>query len=100
MYAAVNRISFQAGGSDQGLAMWQQQIVPRMRQQPGFRGVFLMRDTANNRGMGITLWDSEADFQAAFGKPEAQAMFRELQARVFAGPPERENYEVVLNEWA
>ena len=98
MHAAVNRISFQAEGTERGLTIWREQILPRLRQQPGFRGVILMRDSSRNRGMGITLWDSEADFQTAFQQPEAQEMFRQVQESVFAGPPERESYEMMLNE--
>ena len=37
---------------------WRERLLPRLKEQPGFKGLVLMWDEAN-RGMNITFWESE-----------------------------------------
>lgn len=74
----------------------EQELLPLMRQQPGFRGYFAIAD-ANGKMIGISLWDSEAD-NYAFG---SQRMVQEINAKfqplIVAGMGSAESYQVVLD---
>ena len=74
----------------------EQELLPLMRQQPGFRGYFAIAD-ASGKMIGISLWDSEAD-NYAFG---SQRMVQEINAKfqplIVAGMGSAESYQVVLD---
>jgi heme-degrading monooxygenase HmoA len=43
----------------------QEQLLPRLRQQPGFRNWYVLLDPQTGKGISITVWDSEAAMQAS-----------------------------------
>ena len=93
MHAQVVRIQIQPGKADEAIAIFRDTVAPAARQQKGFKNSYLLVDRSTNRGMGFSLWESEADVVAL-----AESGFYQEQvakfAAVFAGPPEREVYEV------
>jgi quinol monooxygenase YgiN len=77
---------------DDALELFETSVVPRLREQPGFCGLYAMT-TAEGRAMLVSFWDSaeQADASAESGwYPEVLTEFTTL----FRAPPGREHYEV------
>ena len=74
----------------------EQELLPLMRQHPGFRGYLAIADTSGKM-IGISLWDSEGD-NFDFG---SQRMIQEINAKVqpliVAGMGSAEGYQVVID---
>ena len=93
MHARVVAHQLQAGKAEEWVSIFRDSIVPAAKQQPGFKGAFQMLDASAGKGIGITLWETEADILAT----EASGFFEEQIAKlkqVVAAPPTRELYEV------
>lgn len=95
MYSQVVRAQVQPGKIDEVVAIYRDSIAPAARQEKGFKNSYFLVDRSANRIMGFSIWESEADLAAL-----AESGFYQEQvakfAAVFAGPPEREVYEVVV----
>jgi heme-degrading monooxygenase HmoA len=77
---------------DVAVAQFEAAVMPRLREQPGFCGLYALTTPAG-RAMLITFWETaeEADAGAESGwYPEVLAEFTTL----FRSPPGRERYEV------
>ncbi len=46
------------------IQLWQDSVLPSVRQQKGFRSVRLLVDRKNGKVASLGLWKTEADFQA------------------------------------
>ena len=76
--------------------LFQEQVLPLIKHQPGFAGVYVMR-TPEGKGMVLTLWDNE---QAAESGIES-GYYQEQIAKFITfmrQPPGREHYEVIVAE--
>jgi heme-degrading monooxygenase HmoA len=82
----------------EGERLFAEQVLPRVRAQDGFRGLYLMR-TPEGKGMVLTLWESEQAAQSG-----VESGFYQEQVAKFVTfmrqPPGREHYEVTLVELA
>lgn len=79
---------------DDALEVFEASVLPRLREQPGFCGLYALTTPAG-RAMLISFWDSaeEADAGVESGwYPEVLAEYTTL----FRSPPGREHYEVRL----
>jgi hypothetical protein len=79
---------------DDALAEFEQAVVPRLREQPGFCGVYGLT-TDEGKAMLITFWETaeQADARASNG------WYSDVLAEhmvLFRAPPGRECYEVRL----
>ena len=95
MYAQVVRIQIQPGKMNEGVAIFRDSVLPAARQQKGFKNAYLLIDRKADKAIGFSLWDSEADVVAV----AESGFYQEQVAKfgvVFAGPPEREVYEVTV----
>ena len=95
MYAQVSTAKLQPDRIDDWITATRDSILPAARQVQGFRGAYLLVDRERNKGIGISLWESEADVAAV----ATSGFYKEQVAKVtqyLAGPPEREVYEVAL----
>ncbi len=93
MFAQVVRVQVQPGKTDEAIAIFKDSVMPAAQQQKGFRNGYLLVDRSANRGIGISLWETEADVVALATSGFYQEQVAKFAA-VFAGPPEREVYEV------
>jgi hypothetical protein len=79
---------------DESLALFEAEVLPRLRLQPGYLGVTVLTTNGGN-GMLISLWDSaehaEADAERGF-----YAEVLSQYVTLFKSPPGRERYEVRL----
>ena len=94
MYSQVVRAQVQPGKVDEAVAIFRDSVAPAARQERGFKSAYFLVDRSANKIVGFSLWESEADIAAL-----AESGFYQEQAAkfaaVFAGPPEREVYEVL-----
>lgn len=93
MYAQAVRVQIQPGRIDEAISIFGDSVAPAAREQKGFKSAYLLIDRETNRGIGFSLWETEADVAAL----STSGFYREQIgkfAAVFAGPPEREVYEV------
>lgn len=65
MFARVVSVRINPGKLDDAIAIQKGQDMPLDRQQPGYRGGYLLVDRTANTVMDISLWDSEEDVLAA-----------------------------------
>ena len=93
MYAQVVRVQIQPGRVEEAISTFRDSVMPAARQQNGFKNAYLLVDRSTNKGMGFSLWESEADVTALMEGGFYQEQVAKFAA-VFAGPPEREVYEV------
>ncbi len=95
MYARVTVAITLPGKTDDVLRIERDSIVPACKQQKGFKGLYLLHDHKTDKGLTITLWETEADMRAA----EVSGFYQQQVAKmkdVLAAPPVREEYEVSL----
>ena len=95
MYARVVTAQAQPGKIDEIVSICRDSVVPAAKEQKGFKGIFLLTNTDTNKGISITLWETEADMKAG----EASGYLKDQIAKLapsFAGPPTSEHYEVSL----
>jgi heme-degrading monooxygenase HmoA len=82
---------------EEAATIFRTSLLPAVRQLPGFQQAYLAVDRATGKGVGITVWATEADLVAN----EASEFFREQLTPLrplFVNPPEREFFEVVGHE--
>lgn len=63
MFAHVVTAQAEAEGFDSLTRLAREQL-PAVRQQPGFRGFYLLRDPESDKLMTISLWETKEDMQA------------------------------------
>jgi heme-degrading monooxygenase HmoA len=95
MHARVTTLHIRPDKVDESVALFEQQIVPVLKAQPGFQGVRLLVNRASGDGLAISQWNSEAEGQAY----EASGTYRQLVGMVaanFSAPPSLATYEVAV----
>ena len=95
MYAQAVRIQIQPGKIDEAISIFRDSVAPAVREQNGFKSVYLLIDRETNKGIGLSLWETEADVAALATSGFYQEQTGKF-ATVFAGSPEREVYEVAV----
>ncbi len=95
MHAQVVRANIQPDKIDEGIAIFRDSVAPAARQQQGFKSAYLLLDRAGNKIIGLSFWESEADVANVMTSGFYQEQVGKFAA-VFAGPPEREVYEVTV----
>ena len=70
MYARTINAAIVPGKADEAVQIYNEQIVPMMRQQPGYVQSTLLLDRDNNQAMTISVWESK---EAAEGTGEGTA---------------------------
>jgi heme-degrading monooxygenase HmoA len=91
MYIRIVRVQPQPGQADEAARRWKEQLVPRLRELPGFRQGYISVDRTANRIAGVTFWDAEPDNAAN----ELAQSFGQQVADIMTGPPEIATYEVL-----
>lgn len=93
MFARVITAQVGAEGFDGAVRVAQEQL-PAVREQPGFKGFYLLAEPGTGRLMTISLWETRQHVRAV----EAQASQIRSQAAPAIGvtAPHVETYEVVM----
>jgi len=77
---------------DDAVAAFESEVVPRLEEQEGFRGLFALT-TPEGRAMLITFWDSVEQAESG-GEAGWYPATLAAYTTMFRSPPGREHYEV------
>ncbi|MFM9433152.1 heme-degrading monooxygenase HmoA [Janthinobacterium sp. CG_23.3] len=95
MFARVTHVQSKPEKLDEIVALFQDSVMPLLKQQQGFKSSLLLTDPATGKGMSITIWESEADLQAG----DSNAVLLEQVLKVMpmlAAPPVPEIFVAAL----
>ncbi len=98
MYARVITTQARPGRSvDEQRRLIEEQLLPLMRQQPGFCGYLALADATAGKFMGISVWESEgASFD--FGSQRiVQEINAKIQPLVIPGLGNADSFQVILD---
>jgi heme-degrading monooxygenase HmoA len=94
MYARMNTSHWNPETRERALELTRDTIIPAYQEHPGYRGYVLLIERDGDKGVAITLWDSEENREASVAV--ARAMTAELRG-VLKEPPTTENFDVVAD---
>jgi heme-degrading monooxygenase HmoA len=94
IYARMNTARWNPERYDEAMKLTEDTIIPAYQEHPGFEGYMLLTDPNSDKGVAITLWDSEENRESSI--EIAQKMTAELRG-ILAEPPLTENYEVTFD---
>lgn len=80
MYAQVSSITLQPGKVDEWLAITRDAILPAAQERPGFVSALILVDREKHTGIGISLWETEADVEAVASSGFYQEQWRRWPA--------------------
>jgi len=94
MYARIVTAQISPDKVAEGLQLWQDSVVPAVKEQKGFKSGRLFVDRKTGKIVTVGLWETEADMQATAGAfvQEQLAKF----ASLFTAPPVVEHYELAV----
>jgi len=98
VYARVITTQARLGKTtDEQRRLIEEELLPLMQQQPGFRGYLGLADPAGGKFVGISMWDSEGD-NFDFGSQRlAQEINARFQPLVTPGMGAADSLQVVIN---
>lgn len=79
---------------DGALAVYTESLLPELKRQTGFQGVFWFADRQTGTGLGLTLWASSEAMRAADGPDAFFPRAAQTLAAFFQAPPVRGYYTV------
>src|SRR5437870_2927177 len=78
---------------DEGVRIYREEVVPAVKDQPGFKGGFSMSDRESGRNISITFWETEEALRNSEGA--ANSIRSESLAKLgITEPPTVERMEV------
>ena len=83
-------------GVDEAVQRFREEVLPELCAQEGYLGVVALA-TPEGKGAIITFWETEEEARDASGFASTQL---ERYVTIFASPPGRETYQVMLAEIA
>jgi hypothetical protein len=94
MFARVTQLEIDTlrTSIDESLALFDETVLPRLRTQPGYQGVYVLT-TNEGHGMIVSLWDT-SQHAAADAESGFYADVLSEFVTLFKAPPGRERYEV------
>ncbi|HJT55376.1 MAG TPA: antibiotic biosynthesis monooxygenase [Ktedonobacteraceae bacterium] len=97
MYARVTTFELNPGKIDEALEVARTDLVPVMKQQPGFKAVLTLVDREAAKAISVSLWETEDDLKAGESSGYYQQQVSRLASFVMAAP-NRETYEATLEQ--
>jgi heme-degrading monooxygenase HmoA len=65
VYARISTLEGSPDHIDEGLRYVREQILPRISQQDGFKGMVALADRRTGKTLGVTFWESEEALKAS-----------------------------------
>jgi heme-degrading monooxygenase HmoA len=93
MYARVIQVPLQPGSIDQAIAHFGDSVGPALKELDGFKNSRFLTNPETNKGLMVTLWETEAHRKGAESSGFLQQVLKDMSA-FFAGPPVVDYYEV------
>jgi hypothetical protein len=98
VYARVITTQARPGRSiDEQRRLIEEQLLPLMRQHPGFRGYLALGDAAAGTFMGLSIWASEGSSFDFGSQRLAQEINAKIQPLVMPGMGNAESFQVILD---
>ena len=97
MHVRAVTVQIQPGKTQEAIDLFKESLVPALKAQKGFQGFYLMTDANSGKGLGISVWETEADMLAV----ESSGAYQEQVSKfgdVFAGAPALEHYELSVDQ--
>ena len=96
MYARVTVVQGSPDKVEQGIDSFNGSVLPAVKGVEGYRAAFLLVDRESGKGMGVTLWETEAARERG---AEAVEAARAATIKAMGGTvPPVDNYEVVASD--
>jgi hypothetical protein len=96
VFVRVTTVEADPAKADDGIAFYEEMVVPMIRKQPGARTALLFVNRKTGRGFGASAWDTEQDMQKS---EPAIASLREETIKKFGGKSGKvEQFEVYFTE--
>jgi hypothetical protein len=93
LYAIAVTSQIKLDKIDEAASIFRDSVVPAYEQMSGFKSALLLIDPATGKGLGISLWESEADRAAVQSSGALQQQLAKFAA-VLVAPPVPGTYEV------
>jgi heme-degrading monooxygenase HmoA len=97
MYARMTTAQAKPGGVDEALRIWDEQVMPQLTQQRGYKGFQTCTNRDGNTLLTLTYWETREDADRTLNSDWMRQILG-LFANIFAAPPTQEHYEVVRDE--
>lgn len=94
MYARLITANVKPDKLNEFPAAFSELVLPDASQEPGFKGMYMLKDPAQSRIIGVVLWETEADAIASIEGFQQRRMPKLMP--FLAGPPSAETLEVVI----
>jgi heme-degrading monooxygenase HmoA len=94
MYARLFSVNVQPDKLDDFPNAFGELILPDISQEQGFKGIYVLRNTLQNKIAALVLWETEADASASINGYLSQRLPK--MANFLSGQPITETLEVVL----
>lgn len=92
MYARLTMVTGDPDKADEGIASFNDKVVPAAKSVDGYRGALLLLDRSSGKGYGMTLWETE---EARANAAEVLDPARQAAIETMgASPPPLEELEV------
>ena len=93
MYARVIQFPLKPESIIEAVDYFRDSVGPALKKQEGFKNSRMLTNSDTNKGLMVTLWESEAHRQAAETNGFLQDVLKHMR-NYFAGPPTIDYYEV------
>lgn len=64
MYARVTQFKIDPSRREEAVRITDERIIPGMKQDQGFKHIYVLGDKTTGDGMVVSIWDSQADLDA------------------------------------
>jgi heme-degrading monooxygenase HmoA len=99
MHMRITRVRRPAENLEASISLYQQRLLPTIREQPGFNGVVLLSDRESGAGAATSTWESEEALNAAEQVIEEQrARNAEEMGKLGIEIVDNERYELTVLE--
>ena len=98
MYARMTVAQVQPERFDEAVTAVQDAFVPAAREQPGYRGFLLLTERDQQRLVGISFWETEAELQSSGGASGYYQQRIAEFADLVTAPPTITVHEVAVRE--
>lgn len=97
MYARITTAQARPGGVDEALRIWDEQVMPQLTRQRGYKGYQTCANRDGNKMLTLTYWETREDAERTLNSDWMRQILG-LFANVFAAPPTQEHYAVEGDE--
>lgn len=95
MFARVMHIQSKPGKLDEITDLYQTSVLPALKQQDGFISTLLLTDSANGKGVSITIWQTEEALKSSSSSGFLMEQIRKV-VPLLETPPVAEQFEAHL----